>query len=179
MIYWSLQTIEAWEVAKTKGFLEGYPEHAMFPEHYKWMMQQMEKRLPNYKGEYPIWVWPKKPDLRGTGHFMSGTKFVRLTLDLDEKDVLISDFEGWGMVLLDGFCSDNEKEDQDFEDGLLDITVTESWERIFDLNRDVDVEWMGERDWLQGTTGRVYLDKVKKVEHFVARKSADDKYMKE
>lgn len=26
MIYWSMQTIEAWELGQTKGYLEGDPE---------------------------------------------------------------------------------------------------------------------------------------------------------
>ncbi|EGL17525.1 hypothetical protein HMPREF9413_5385 [Paenibacillus sp. HGF7] len=74
-------------------------------------------------------------------------------------------------MLNNGFCSDNEQEDENFDNGKLNITKEESWERIFDLTRNVDVEWTGNGEWLQGTTGRIYLDKVKKVEHFITRKS--------
>ncbi|MFD1131333.1 MULTISPECIES: DUF3841 domain-containing protein [unclassified Paenibacillus] len=178
MIYWSMQTIEAWEAAQSIGYLEGEPERAMFPDPYVWMIQQMHKRLPNYKGEYPIWLWPKKPDMRSTGHFIGGTKCVRLTLDIDEKDVLISDFDGWHMVLNNFFNSDNEKEAEDFDNGKLSTTLEESWERIFEFDRNVDTKWAGNGEWRQGTTGRIYLDKVKKVEHFVTRKSADESRMK-
>ncbi|MCM3781369.1 DUF3841 domain-containing protein [Neobacillus mesonae] len=171
MIIWSMQRLEVWEIAQKAGYLEGSREHAMFPEHYKWMMKQMSKRLPNYSGEYPIWLWPKKPDMRSTGHFNSGTKCVRLTLDLVDNDVLLSDFDRWHVVLNNGFCSDNEQEDEDFDNGKLSITLEESWERIFDFDRYVDTEWLGNGEWVQGTTGRIYLDKVKKVEHFVTRKS--------
>ncbi|WP_211750289.1 DUF3841 domain-containing protein [Paenibacillus sp. Marseille-Q4541] len=171
MIYWSMQTIEAWEEAQARGYLEGDHERAMFPDSYLWMIQQMQKRLPNFRGEYPIWLWPKKPDMRSTGHFEGGTKCVRLTMDLDKKDVLISDFDRWHIVLNNGFCSDNEKEDDDFDNGKLNITLKESWERIFEFDRYIDTEWVGNGEWLQGTTGRIYLDKVIKVEHFVARKS--------
>jgi len=128
-------------------------------------------RLPNYKGEYPVWLWIKKPDMRSTGHFEGGTRCVRLTLDLDDFDVLVSDFERWHMVLSNGFCSDNETEDDDFCYGKLHITKEQSWERIFDLYRKTDIEWTGGGRWLQGTTGRVTLDKVKKVEHFITRKT--------
>jgi len=171
MLIWSLQTLSVWEIARKIGYLEGAQEHAMFPEHYKWMMGEMSKRLPNYIGEYPIWLWVKKPDMRSSAHFIGGTKCVRLTLEIDDNDVLISDFDRWHLVLNNGFCSDNEQEDENFDNGKLNITKEESWERIFDLNRNVDVEWTGNGEWLQGTTGRIYLDKVKKVEHFVTRNS--------
>lgn len=51
------------------------------------------------------------------------------------------------------------------------MTKEESWERIFDLNRAVDVNWTGNGAWLQGTTGRIYLEKVKRVEQYISRKS--------
>lgn len=69
MIYWSMQTSEVWKQAQETGYLEGSSEHLMFPKQYIWMMEQMKTRLPNYKGEYPIWLWIKKPDMRSTGHF--------------------------------------------------------------------------------------------------------------
>lgn len=171
MIYWTVQELRVWEIAQHKGYLEGNSEFAMYPDAYKWMIEQMKARLPNYNGEYPIWLWVKKPDMRSTGHFVGGTKCVRLTLDLDEEDVLISDFERWHIVLNDSYCSDNEQEDNDFYNGNLQISKEQSWERIFDLHREVDTEWTGNNNWLQGTTGRIYLDRVKKVEYFTTRKT--------
>lgn len=173
MRFWSMQTLEAWEVAQKRGYLEGSSDHAMFPEQYLWMIEQMKKRLPNYEGEYPVWLWLEKPDMRSTSHFPGGTHCVRLTIELDEADVLVSDMHRWHLVLSNTFCSDSEKEDDDFNNGLIDITKEESWERIFDFSRDVDAEWTGDGEWKQGTTGRIYLEKVKKVEHFVARKQKE------
>lgn len=109
--------------------------------------------------------------MRSTGHFRGGTKCVRLKIELDEKDVLVSDFERWHTVLNDSFCSDNEVEDEQFDNGKLSITKEESWQRIFELNRKVDKEWTGSGEWLQGVTGRIPLDRVISVEHFVTRKS--------
>ncbi|WP_338586967.1 DUF3841 domain-containing protein [Paenibacillus sp. Y5S-9] len=171
MIYWSMQTLEVWKQAQETGYLEGSSEHLMFPKQYIWMMEQMKTRLPNYKGEYPIWLWIKKPDMRSTAHFEGGTKCVRLTIDLKETDVLISDLDRWNLVLNNGFCSDNEHEEGEFNKGILEMTKEESWERIFDLNRAVDVNWTGNGAWLQGTTGRIYLEKVKRVEQYISRKS--------
>ncbi|MED4780941.1 DUF3841 domain-containing protein [Brevibacillus choshinensis] len=169
-IYWTLQTEEVWKKYEKQSYLEGAAEHAMYRDEYQWMMRQMKKRLPYYTGEHPIWLWIKKPDMRRTGHFEAGTRCVRLTVELDENDVLVSDFDDWHCVLNNWICSDNEKEDSDFEQGLLQITKEDSWERIFDLNRVRDAEWhgTGERT-LQGTTGRIDIELVKKVEYFVAR----------
>lgn len=171
MICWSMQTLEVWKQAQEKGYLEGNSEHLLFPEQYIWMMEQMKARLPHYKGEYPIWIWIKKPDMRSTGHFEGGTTCVRLTIDINEKDVLLSDLDRWNIVLNSGFCSDNEHEAAEFEKGVLKMTKEKSWERIFDLKRVVDVSWTGNGEWLQGTTGRIDLDKVMRVEQFTTRKS--------
>jgi len=96
---------------------------------------------------------------------------VRLTLELEEQEVLVSDFDKWHCALNDGFCSDNEQEDKAWEKGLIALTKEESWERIFELDRPHDPSWQGPlegRD-VQGVIGIVILDSVKKVEHFIAR----------
>lgn len=169
-IYWSLQTEEAWKMAKTNGYLAGIAEYAMYPKEYLWMIEQMRKRLTNFYGEYPVWLWIRKPDMRSSGHFESNTKCIRLSIELDERDVLVSDFDGWHFVLNDSFNADCEKEYDNFYAGKLSISKEESWERIFDLKRPRDIEWSGNNEWLQGTTGKVPLNKIKKVEHFISRK---------
>lgn len=168
-VCWTMQTVEAWEEAQSLSYLQGKAELAMYNKEYLWMMEQMKKRLRNYSGEFPVWVWLKKPNMRGIGHFSGGTKCVRLTLDIDDKDILVSD---WHNVLNDGFNADNEQEYEDFYAGKLTISKEESWERIFDIHRDRDPEWSGTDVRFQGTTGRVTIDKVKRVEHFVCRQSA-------
>lgn len=168
--YWTLQTREAWELAQRRGYLIGNQEYAMYPDEYQWMIAQMKNRLVNYQGEYPVWLWLEKPDMRSTAHFKSGTKCVRLTIELNEQDVLVSDFEDWHCVLNDWFCSDNEEEDNAFEEGLLEITKEESWQRIFELDRVRDPNWHGtEKRKLQGVTGMIDLSQIKKVEYFIAR----------
>jgi hypothetical protein len=168
--YWSLQTLEAWEEAIKLGYLEGSESLAAYPDEYKWMIGQMQKRLDSYKGEYPIWLWTVKPDMRSTGHFGSYTKCVRLKIELDANMVLLSDFIDWHSVLNDGFNADNEKEYEDYYNGKLNVSKEESWERIFDFNRVRDPEWVGDERIFQGVTGRVLLEKIVKVEHFVTRK---------
>lgn len=135
------------------------------------MMAQMGLRLPNYKGEFPIWLWLIKPDMRSSGHFMSNTSCVRLRIELDEKEVLVSDFVDWHFVLNDSFNADNEAENDEYYDGKLNISKEESWNRIFELNRERDPYWCGTQDrWLQGVTGRISVEKVKRTEHFISRR---------
>lgn len=171
--YWTLQKEEAWIQALECGYLEGNSEYAMFQEEYIWMMKQMSKILPNYRREHPIWIWIKKPDMRSSSHFNSGTRCVRLTVEIQDDEILISDFIEWHIVLNNGFNSDTEQEHEDFCAGKLNMTKEESWERIFYYDRPRDQQWCGsENRCLQGTTGRIDLSRVKKIEHFISRKKS-------
>ncbi|MED4403727.1 DUF3841 domain-containing protein [Metabacillus fastidiosus] len=171
---WSIQDKQAWAHALKVGYLEGNPDYICiedFYDSYEWMKKQMRKRLPSYNDEQPIWLWLKKPDMRYAAHAERGTEIVRLTIELPEETVLVSDFDKWHIVLSEHFCSDTEEEDDLFEQEKLEISKEESWERIFDLTRPRDPEWWGKEEnaVYQAVTGRIYLDSIKKVEHFIAR----------
>ena len=131
----------------------------------------MKKRLLGYTGEQPIWLWLKKPDMRNSGHDERGKKIVRLTVELDENDVLVSDFSKWHIVVNDGFYFHTEKEYEDLEKGDIHTSKEESWDRILDEYDDTHAELWGERDSiiLQGVTSRILIENVKKVEYFIAK----------
>lgn len=172
--YWSIQNELAWEEAKNTGYLVGSEKYIMdveFADSYQWMMQQMMNKLKRYEQEWPIWLWLKKPDMRHSAHAMSGKKIVRLTIELEETEVLVSDFDKWHCVLNNSFCSLAREEDEEWENGTNAMTKAESWERIFDIVGNHDPElWGDPKDIrLQGVTGKIGLDQVKKVEFFVAR----------
>lgn len=80
-IYYTNQTLEAFERLEKKGFLKGNEEFVLhdFLPAYQWMMKQMDKRL-NRVGSFPVWLWTKKPNLLEEGHFTKGTKAVCLTV---------------------------------------------------------------------------------------------------
>lgn len=69
-IYYTIQGINAWIEAQNQGYLVGNKEYVCedFIRPYQWMMKQMQKRIPDYNGEYPIWLWPDKQDLRRRGY---------------------------------------------------------------------------------------------------------------
>jgi hypothetical protein len=170
--FWTNQTIEAWNEALNKGYLVGNPDYIWeeFKEPYHWMMEQMKKRLHYYNGEYPIWVWTEKPDLRRSGHFNRGTYAVRLQVEMPSEHVLLSDFDAWHMVLNDGFLPLTWEEDELYDKGQSKRTKEESWERIFELEQLRKSElWNNSEQWLQGVTGRVNIKQVKKVTEFIAK----------
>ncbi len=63
-IYFTNQTIEVVNQLNKTGYLTGNAEFVDkdFLPAYKWMIEQMSKRL-NHNGSYPIWVWTTKPNL--------------------------------------------------------------------------------------------------------------------
>jgi len=165
---------------------------------YDWMAEQMRIRIgnPTPGVKYPIWAWyqwegkRKKPDMRSR-HGDPGRRIIRLTLEVDEKDMLLSDFDLWHIPLNHGYLSLNEQEDEEFDDEykkygysyhdlknwsintpemrLLREKMMKSWERIFDLGlepSDWSVQPM-EMKSIQATLWSIRLDQVVKAEMFI------------
>lgn len=165
--YWTIQTINKWLEVQQLGYLTGNIDYIWeyFVEPYKWMMEQMTNRLPNYKGEYPVWLWTERPDLRKSGHLEKGEQGVLLKVVLDEGDVLLSEFQAWHFVLSHLYLN------LDVEDDRM-ITADEiqkSWAAIFDLERLRNHDDWGPHLDLQGVTGKVLLEQIKLEKTFIAR----------
>jgi hypothetical protein len=163
MIGWTIQTYDAWITANETGILmgnEAFVEHS-FLNAYLWLMNQMEKRVPRYNGEFPIWFYQHKPDLRHSGYLPRGTRSVLLKADLEPESYLVSDFMTWHLVLNNiTFTKD--------DDGLENIGKEESWERIFDFEFLKEIN--GERCILpQITTGAVPVKNIKLIREFIAK----------
>lgn len=124
---------------------------------YAWMRQQMIKRLgpTPFRGAWPVWAWYKwdgearpTPDLSAAGHLAPKERGVRLELEVDDSEVLLSDFELWHYVLNYWYLPIS-LEDADAFERLLEKRglsrsrpvpisryhrrIVKSWERIFDL----------------------------------------------
>lgn len=171
MKLYTIQSQNAWVEAQHVGFLVGNKEYVWseFLEPYQWMMDQMSKRLHNYDGEYPIWLWCHKPDLRSSGHLNRGTIGELLEVELEDQEVLLSDFMAWHIVLANSFLSLTEEEDHLYETGSLTMKKEESWERIFHYNDLRCFEyWKGPSD-LQGVTGKIPTERIKHLKTFKAR----------
>src|SRR5690606_20816312 len=100
------------------------------------------------------------------GHSRRGDEMVWLTISLLPDSVLLSDFETWHIVLNNTYCTLNEAEYNKLENSRL--TRAQSWKRMYQLNRTREIDWIGEVH-LQGTSGRIKMENILKVEHFTAR----------
>ncbi|WP_460520386.1 DUF3841 domain-containing protein [Cyclobacterium sediminis] len=160
--YWTIQHIDSWEQAKKKSILTGDPAWAAFEEPYKWMIDQMVKRLGCPKC-YPIWLWTKRPDLRRRWSSDKGAIYILLKVDISESNVLLSDFNYWHCVLNDFPI--------ELYDGEL-VDKVESWERIFDLQLMKNSPYLnsdGNDPYLQGVTPSIPTAKIKVVKSFKIR----------
>lgn len=140
----------------------------------------------------PLWAWvqwagpsQRKPDMRSGGHYYSGRTCFRLTLDLPEYTVLLSDFDDWHSVLNNWYHTLNEAEFDAFCAEIdaagvpwggpypepFQARITASWERIFAKDRsDVDPAWSGDpgQRSIQATFWKLSLRQVRRIEKFKA-----------
>ena len=169
--FWTIQTREKWKEAQRLGYLIADEKYIWeeFIEPYQWMMGQMKKRLPNYAGEYPIWLWTRRPDLRGRAHLGKGEKGVLLKVELDEQDVLLSHFQAWHIVLSRSYfeLEINEEEPEYNKD-----EIEKSWEMIFELDiLEQHPNWKSilEKNGVQAVTGKITIANINFVKDFIAR----------
>lgn len=157
MKLYTIQHLYSLDEINTTGRLISHRKYEMFPNEYVWMRKQMKKRLSIHNpSDSIIWLWKDKPDLRRAGYGARGTEMILLEVDLDEKDVLCSDFDAWHFVLNDiefTKCDDEQ------------IGKEESWNRIFDLELCRDL-WNGSKQYLQYVTGEISSDKIKFIRKF-------------
>jgi len=128
---------------------------------YDWLCREMEMRgLPRPPGDriYPMWAWKQymgeakpKPDLRSEGmkHWGRDERYVLLTLEVPEHQVLLHDYDAWHYPLNYWYLGAPGADD-DFErrceragcplySGMplsvpaLREELEASWRRIFDL----------------------------------------------
>ncbi len=189
MRVWTIQPVEVLERLEAEQVL--YADPARIPEEfrhaYDWMRAQMERRIPGYRGHYPWWGWHSpRPDLRRSGHLPRGTRGVRLELELEPAEVLLSDFDAWHAVLNWGYLALSEDEEEvwyrRFEAAVPDrfrrawplpepwwSDILSSWERIFELEAlAASGYWRGER-YIQATFEALRLADVRRCTPFVAR----------
>ncbi len=81
--------------------------HQPFADAYHWMVSDMSKRIGSLPDgvQYPVWTWyqmdgkRQRHDPRYGGYAPHGTPLILLTIDIDERDVVLSDFDDWHFVL--------------------------------------------------------------------------------
>lgn len=206
MVVWTIQSYPAWERLQSDGTLYGpniedtfVADHPLGRIAYTWMAEQMEQRMgPGPKpGIYPLWAWYQwrdaahpRPDLRASAHLPYGMQGARIEFEIDERSILLSDFQQWHIPLNYDYLSLNEAEDSAFDADLarhgirwepgmplsdpgLHASILTSWERIFEIDRVGDPDWWaGEtraEKSIQGTFWQLSLSQVRRVKIFRAR----------
>jgi len=188
MRVWTIQPVEVLAQLEEERVLYADPAYIPkeFRQPYNWMRAQMGRRLPCYDSHYPWWGWhTPRPDLRQSGHLPHGTQGVRLELEINPIEVLLSDFDAWHGVLNSGYLGLNEEEDEAWyrrfeaavpnrwswpppEPWYSDILT--SWERVFDLEALAASEyWQPGPRYIQATFEALRLVDVRKCTPFVAR----------
>ena len=198
MIVWTIQSRHAWRELQATRHLRATPIsiEPLFTSAYQWMIQQMTQRIgpPPSSETFPLWAWyqwkssgQRQPDVRATGHLPKGTYAVRLTCELDDSRVLLSDFDGWHYVLNNWYLPQSEQDAMLFDQVVDSDTkfiatpmqsypcyvrsqVIRSWERIFDLDWiDSYVTQPKEQKAIQATFWELHDEDVLAVKEFVAR----------
>lgn len=156
MKYYTLQTLKAWTQAKEKGYLEGNREFMMDDEkYYGWMINQMSKRLKNYNGEYPVWLWLTLDNINIIDTL--DNDYVLLEIELSEDKVLLSSFYAWHDIINDGYFGDNKE--------LL--PQEENWEMLFNQSELSKLGFTFDEEDMQGVTGKIDLINIKVLKYIV------------
>jgi hypothetical protein len=91
---------------------------------YDWISKKMvESNIypPSNDIKYPVWAWyqwegkRKRSDMRKAGYAKRGDKILQLTIDVDKRDVLLSDFDLFHYVLNYWYLPLGEDDDIEFE----------------------------------------------------------------
>jgi len=167
MILWTIQTKVAYEEMLRTGILRANPMYIVdesFIAPYKWMAKQMKKRIgfPPAGVTLPVWAWyqwegkRKRLDMRTHGIWCDkGTPIVLLTIDVPEEYVLLSNFDGWHMVLNEANLSDDVEQ--------------ESWNEIFNCTYSSEDNSDSTCSSIQATLWEVKAEWVVKAEFFTSR----------
>ena len=191
MRLWTIQPPFVWTTLQAEGRLLVDPNHpdvtdsiADFGHAYRWMREQMAKRIPGYTGNLPWWAYEHFLDLRRyRWHTLpQGQPWVRLELAVPNERVLLSAYGAWHYVLGRGYLPESiasegcdwEEEAWQEEAARHGIHVNQqtplvepwetrlqaSWERVF------DVEARRSTETIQATFERLELAEVVRVTEF-------------
>jgi len=220
MRVWHICDVEVSEIFKKQGYLNcGNLDNKLFNDDrveggidytikncYDYMANKLLKKCPNKPKQaldYPVWVWYKysndsniyeAPLIEEYDEYEKHQ--VRITLEISEELVLLSDYDLWHIPLNNGFVCNN-KADFDYLTHVLtsDILANKypmtlgrlrelNWELIFQLDRFLCPEWNGEYvnypnyfgRSIQGVTWVLYWDwviDIKKIEKKEKEKSIE------
>jgi len=172
-------------ILRCKPELADWLRYGEFRAAYNWLVGQMKTRVGERpKGvSYPIWAWylldgkPAKADLRRTEFNNYRGEHYILTVEVPDKQVLLSDEKSWHFVLNGWFFSDakNEIDDDKSEAWFNALPLNEqqkakkkSWEKIFDIT-PLENDWCSRGQYVQATFWELRKEQVIKARKFIGR----------
>ncbi len=154
MKLWTVQPVDVYNDIMSTGIYRCQKDKIQLPElipYYDWMVKEMTKKIgqPPANVNYPVWAihtekWEhKKPDLRFLrGEFgKKGDHFACIEVDIPDKDVVLSDFDAWSIILVNGLITETRSESDELDalyDSLPDSEKEkmrlDNWKRVFDIS---------------------------------------------
>ena len=187
MVLWTLQPEAVYHAILNSGVYRcDFTKSHMnsFKAQYDWLADQMRQRIgsPPVNVDYPVWAWfaregrRKRPDLRRErwANGWKGDRFVSLEIEIPDNMVLLSDFDSWSLILLDGLLSETEQEGILLDEEYASLSDQEqqkykskNWERVFDLS-ELNNEWTTRGSSIQATFWELKREQIKNARLFVS-----------
>lgn len=189
MRLWTVQPLEAVEILERDGVFTCDECLSInwgdFHDAYVWLVDEMDNRnIHHPEGlTLPLWAWHtrnwkhKKPDFRTIGLGCPGHRYVCIEFEIDDKDVLLSDYDNWHFVLNRSWFDDSKNEEEweklhEWYDSLdwptREKMMLESWQKIFDVEPE-KTDWGCKGAYVQATFWELRKDMVKDIKYFTAR----------
>lgn len=186
----TFQTMDALKELINNGYLECKEQYIDLKKAgptYIWVLEKMNKMIPNDKSKYPIWCWVKfKNGICPPKHKGEPVKGfdVKITFNKQKKDVFITDFRRYSFLLNNTYIPDTLKDKELFDKTLEEKNITKDDLKAyvrpdkFDHHRE-DKDFLDicqkirqsfdkcittDSDVLQGCVWRINLDEVEKIE---------------
>jgi hypothetical protein len=145
------------DLLNKNGVIYGDRNHIMeefYLDAYTWMNEQMIKHVPDHSGNFPIWAYVNRPNLRKQSPVRENFT-VRITADVPVERVLISNFEMWHCCLNNCHTSSDDR-----WDNATPEEIRESWSAIFDLHVDYPKNY----DWFYTDRFQATVDGIRASE---------------
>lgn len=179
MLAYTIQHALVLNEIERSGVYNSPPEQFVWPEFvtpYSWMVNQAQKKNPNWKNLRPVWFWLKRPDLRSHRFYYSNVPQppeprVLIEFEVREEDCLLSDIDLWHAVLNNHELVRNEKEAEFFvKNPPNKDEIEKTWERCLILGpdpfKDIDQSYWGNLGLTQGITECIKKEQIKSVKYF-------------
>jgi len=146
-----------------------------FKNAYDWLIAQMDKKnIPHPEGvNYPIWAWHTydwKNEYPDTEE-LDEHECVCIELDVDDREVLLSDYNDWHYVLNNSY-NDKSLSREEYEDEMKwydnltsdekERIKVESWEQIFNLT-PINTDWRTKARYIQATVWKIRKENIVSV----------------